>query len=300
MGDEGARSGQTLGRYRVLRTIGRGGMGTTYEAEPLTGGQRVALKELHLSRVDDWKVMELFEREARVLAALRHPSVPAYVDHFTIDAAAGPSFCLVQQLAPGVSLTDLVASGWRADEAEARRIAVAILDVLDHLHARVPPLYHRDIKPQNVIREENGKIWLVDFGAVRDVYRSTAVGGSTVAGTFGYMAPEQLRGIARPESDLYGLGATLLYVLSGQTPAEMPQSKLKADFRSRVRVSPAFAAWLDNLLEPAPEDRFRSALQALRALRDPTLVPGYRSSKRALVLGGILAALLLSVGAGAT
>src|SRR5580658_1688262 len=297
MGDEGARSGQTLGRYRVLRTIGRGGMGTTYEAEPLTGGQRVALKELHLSRVDDWKVMELFEREARVLAALRHPSVPAYVDHFTIDAAAGPTFYLVQQIAPGHSLAQLVAGGWRADEAEARRIAVAILDVLDHLHARVPPLYHRDIKPQNVIREENGKIWLVDFGAVRDVYRSTAVGGSTVAGTFGYMAPEQLHGVARPESDLYGLGATLVYALSGRAPPEMAQTKLRVDFRPHVRASRGFAAWLQKMLEPAPEDRFRSAVAARRALDDPRqMQPGGSSGRRTTVLLGFLLALTATTG----
>jgi WD40 repeat protein len=291
-------AGQVVGRYRIVRTIARGGMGVTYEGESLSGRQRVAVKELGLSRLDDWKVMDLFEREARVLALVKHPAVPAYVDHFAIEGAEGPTFYLVQQIAPGHSLAQLVAGGWRADEAEARRIAAAILDVLDHLHALVPPVYHRDIKPQNVLREDTGKVWVVDFGAVRDVYRSTQVGGSTVAGTFGYMAPEQLRGIARPESDLYGLGATLLYVLSGQTPAEMPQSKLKADFRSRVRVSPAFAAWLDKMLEPAPEDRFRSAVQALKALEDPTQMPGYRSSKRAVVLGGILAALLLSVGAG--
>jgi len=274
-------------------------MGVTYEAESLNGPERVAVKELALSRLDDWKVLELFEREARVLALVKHPAVPAYVDHFSIEHAEGPTFYLVQQIAPGYSLAQLVAGGWRADEAQAVSIAEAILDVLDHLHARVPPVYHRDIKPQNVLREDTGKVWLVDFGAVRDVYRSTQVGGSTVAGTFGYMAPEQLRGIARPESDLYGLGATLLYVLSGQAPAEMPQSKLKADFRSRIRVSPAFAAWLDKMLEPAPEERFRSAVQARRALRDPTQVPGYRSNNRALVLGGVLAALLLSVGAGA-
>ncbi len=272
-------------------------MGTTYEAEPLGGGPRLALKELHLSRVDDWKVMDLFEREARVLAALRHPSVPAYVDHFKIDDPAGPSFCLVQQLAPGASLADLVASGWRADEAEAKRIAVAILDVLDHLHARVPPVYHRDIKPQNVIREENGKIWLVDFGAVRDVYRSTAVGGSTVAGTFGYMAPEQLHGVARPESDLYGLAATLVHALSGRAPTEMSQTKLRVDFRPHVRASRGFAAWLQKMLEPAPEDRFRSAVAARRALDDPRqMQPVGSSGRRTAVLLVLLLGVMATTG----
>lgn len=288
-------SGEILGRYRLLAPIGRGGMGTTYEAEPIdapTGSPRVALKELRLARVDDWKLIELFEREARVLANVTHRAVPAYVEHFAVEEAGGRTFCLVQQLAPGRSLASLIASGWRADEAEARRIAEALLDVLDYLHARRPPVFHRDIKPLNVLREDTGKVWLVDFGAVRDVYRSTVAGGSTVAGTFGYMAPEQLHGVARPESDLYGLGATLVHVLSGQSPAELPHRKLRVDFRPRVNVSRAFATWLEKVLEPAPEDRFPTVGHALIALRSPDRPAGLRWTTAALgtLLLGLLGA----------
>jgi tetratricopeptide (TPR) repeat protein len=287
-------AGGSIGRYRIVRELGRGAWGVTYEAEPLEGGPRVALKEVSLSRLQDWKVVELFEREARVLSLLTHPAVPAYIDHFSIDQPEGPSFCLVQQLAPGRSLADLVAQGWRADEAEAKRIAAAILDILDYLHARLPPVFHRDIKPQNILREESGKVWLVDFGAVRDVYR-TAAGGSTIAGTFGYMAPEQLRGVARPESDLHGLGATLLFTLSGQSPLDMPQRKLKIDFRSRVRVSPAFSAWVEKVLEPAPEDRYASAQKALVGLRDERN-PASRIRPTTIALAAALG--ILSAGAG--
>ncbi len=277
--------GEIIGAYRVVRTLGRGGMGVTYEAERTADGLRVALKELRLSRVDDWKVLELFEREARVLANITHPCVPAYIDHFKIDGESGPAFYLVQQLAGGRSLAQRVADGWRADEAAAKRVAEKLLDVLEYLHARNPPVYHRDVKPQNVMLDDAGKVWLVDFGSVRDVYKTTA-GGSTVAGTFGYMAPEQLRGVARPESDLYGLGATLLFMLSGQSPVDLPQVKLRIDFRRRVRLSSATSAWLAKMLEPAPEDRFASARQAILALRDPTF--GARSGKRTAVLAAAL------------
>ncbi len=266
-------------------------MGVTYEGAPIDGGPRVAIKQLQLSRMDDWKVVELFEREARVLANVTHPAVPAYIEFLPADPGGDGAMYLVQQLAPGRSLADLVASGWRADEAEARRIAEGMLDVLDYLHARMPPVYHRDIKPQNVLREEGSKVWLVDFGSVRDVYRTTTVGGSSVVGTYGYMAPEQLRGVARPESDLYGLAATLIYVLTAQSPASLPQRKLRFDFRSRVRLSPGFAWWLEKMLEPAPEDRFASARQALIALRDPraSLVGPRPSRKRTAALLGALA-----------
>jgi WD40 repeat protein/Tfp pilus assembly protein PilF len=286
-----------VGRYRILRVLGQGGVGVTYEAEPLGGGPHVAIKELRLSRVEDWKVIELFEREARVLADVTHPAVPAYVDHFSLEDASGPVFYLVQELAPGRSLADLVASGWRADEGEAKRIAAVLLDVLEYLHARRPPVYHRDIKPQNVLRGEGGKVWLVDFGAVRDVYRSTTVGGSTVAGTFGYMAPEQLRGVARPESDLHGLGATLVHVLSGRSPAEMPQRKLRTEFRPHVRISAEFAVWLETMLEPAPEDRFPSAHRALVALQNPRLTSAVSTGRSRTVALGAALALVLMAGA---
>jgi serine/threonine protein kinase len=117
-GERGPRD--RVGRYRIVRTIGRGGMGITYEAQPVTSGPSVALKELRLSRLDDWKPVELFKREADVLASIRHPAVPYYVDHFTVETGEGPVFYIVQQFAPGRSLAELVASGWRADEPEAK------------------------------------------------------------------------------------------------------------------------------------------------------------------------------------
>jgi WD40 repeat protein/Tfp pilus assembly protein PilF len=282
--------GEIIGAYRVIRTLGRGGMGVTFEAERLNDGLRVALKELQLSRVDDWKVLELFEREARVLSNITHPNVPAYIDHFKIDTPDGPTFYLVQQLATGRSLAQRATDGWRADEATAKRVAEALLDVLEYLHARNPPVFHRDIKPQNVLLDELGKVWLVDFGSVRDVYKTTA-GGSTVAGTFGYMAPEQLRGVARPESDLYGLGATILFMLSGQSPGDMPQVKLRIDFERRVRLSPPMRAWLAKMLEPAPEDRFPTARRAILALRDPAIVKSRRRTP--FVLAAVLGAVLI-------
>lgn len=256
-------------RYQVLDILGRGGSGITYRAQDQFTGRQVALKELSLKGLSDWKKLELFEREARVLADLDHPGIPQYLDYFQIDTADNRFFYLAQELAEGESLATLVAQGERFAETEVRRIALEILHILQYLHGLNPPIIHRDIKPQNIIRRADGQIFLVDFGAVQTVYRDTIAFGSTVVGTYGYMAPEQFRGQAYPSTDLYGLGATLLHLLTHQHPGDLPQTRLKYDFRSYVTVSDAFGDWLEGVLEPLLEDRFASAEQAIAALTQP-------------------------------
>jgi WD40 repeat protein/Tfp pilus assembly protein PilF len=258
------------GRYRVLHVLGRGSVGTTYEAVDLRTDQRVALKQLRLWHEHDWKILELFEREARVLAGLSHPGIPRYVESFRVEeAGVPPSFYLSQQLAPGESLGAWVRRGFRATESEARIVARQVLGTLQYLQTLTPPAIHRDIKPDNLIRTSEGQIYLVDFGAVRDTYRSVMGHGSTVVGTFGYMAPEQFRGQAGPATDLYGLGATLVFLLTQRSPSDLPHEKSRIAFRKAVKLSAAFARWLDRMLAPEPENRFSSAAEALRELEHP-------------------------------
>ncbi len=261
--------GDTIGdRYRILHPIGQGGSGTTYAAEELEGGRHVAIKVLSLRQIDDWKLLELFEREAAVLATLKHRSIPQYLSFFDLDTADDRRFYLVQTLVEGRSLADLVATGWRPEEATVYDIALQVLDVLAYLQERVPPVIHRDIKPENLIRQPNGAIALVDFGAVQDVYRQTIAKGSTFVGTIGYMPPEQFQGRVVPASDLYALGATLVFLLCGQAPDQLPHLRMKLDFRSQVNISDRFATWLETMLEPLVEDRFTSAVQAFEAAID--------------------------------
>ncbi|MEM9807260.1 MAG: serine/threonine-protein kinase [Cyanobacteria bacterium P01_D01_bin.56] len=256
-------------RYRILSILGQGGSGITYGAEDIKTGHYVALKELSLKGLSDWKKLDLFEREAQVLASLDHPAIPRYLDYFQVDTAYNRYFYIVQALAPGQSLADLVIAGQRFSEADARHIAVEILQVLQYLNSLNPPIIHRDIKPQNIICSEDGHIFLVDFGAVQTVYQNTIAFGSTVVGTFGYMAPEQFRGKAYPMTDLYGLGATLLTLLTHENPGDLPQKRLRIDFRPVITLSETFATWLDGLIEPLVEERFESASVALLALTSP-------------------------------
>ncbi|MCT7960280.1 serine/threonine protein kinase [Laspinema sp. D1] len=254
-------------RYRILNLLGEGGIATTYAAEDLTLAQQVAIKVLSLRQLKDWKALELFEREGKVLSQLNHPGIPNYLDYFQVDQEGDRRFYIVQEIAPGQSLQDWVKSGWRPTELEVREIAKQLLDILVYLHQLTPPVVHRDIKPQNIIRQSDGKVFLVDFGAVQDTYRHTMTSGSTIVGTYGYMAPEQFRGQAKPPTDLYGLGATLLFLLTHKDPADFPEKRMKIDFRPYVNLTPEFAEWLENLLEPVIEDRFKSATEALALLQ---------------------------------
>ena len=180
-------------RYQILGILGEGGSGTTYRAQIAGTDRSVALKQLSLTQMDDWKAVELFEREAQILSELHHPSIPSYIDYFTIDTPTDRNFYIVQELDPGKTLSDWSESGWRYTQAEVQDIASQILEILSYLHGFTPPVIHRDLKPSNILRTEAGQISLVDFGAVRQAYHDTFMRGSTVVGTFGYMAPEQFR-----------------------------------------------------------------------------------------------------------
>ncbi len=249
--------------------MGEGGSGTTYQACIVGSETSVALKQLSLKQMDDWKSIELFDREANTLSQLNHPGIPKYIDYFTIDTPTDRHFYIAQSLAPGKTLHDWSQSGARYTEAEITDIASQILLILSYLQNLTPPVIHRDLKPSNILRTADGQISLVDFGAVRQAYHDTFLRGSTVVGTYGYMAPEQFRASAMPATDLYGLGATILNLLTHRSPAELTQSNLKIAFRDKIQVSPAFADWLERMLEPDPADRFDSATTALAALKYP-------------------------------
>jgi len=274
------QSGEIIAlKYRIIDILGQGSSGTTYKAENLLSGEKVAIKALSLHEVTDWKMLELFEREVKILSQLNHPGIPRYLEYFQVDTESDRYFYIVQQLAEGKSLAAWVESGWRTDEAGVRQIASQILEVLVYLHSQKPPVIHRDIKPQNLIRREDGQIFLVDFGAVSNTYYSTLVRGSTVVGTFGYMAPEQFRGQAVLSTDLYGLGTTILFLLTGKSPADLPSRKLKINFRSQVQVSDRFVNWLEKMLSPVIEDRFPSAAAALAVLQGQEPLSNYANQK---------------------
>jgi serine/threonine protein kinase len=279
-------------RYKILSVLGEGGTGITYSAQDQTNHQTVAIKTLSLRQAEDWKVLELFEREAQTLAQLKHPNIPTYLDYFAVENDRDRFFYIVQEQAQGKSLFQWVQEDWRCTEKEVKAIALQVLNILDYLHSFSTPVIHRDIKPHNLIRRADGQIFLVDFGSVGSTYHNTFMRGSTVVGTFGYMAPEQFRGQAVPATDFYGLGATMLFLLTRRSPAELPTQKLKVEFRSRIQISDVLADWIEKALEPSAKDRFESVDEALRGLSHKMVTP-YQIPRGLIFL--LLISLILSI-----
>lgn len=259
------------GRYRLQHKLGQNPSRQTWLAQDIqtSPAQNVVVKLLAFNPQMHWDEIKLFEREAQVLKHLNDPQIPKYHDYFSIDQHTGgdlPWFGLVQEYIPGNSLQQLLDKGKRFTQVQAQRIARQVLKILIGLHELSPPVFHRDIKPSNLILGEDEQVYLVDFGAVQD--RATAEGATfTVVGTSGYAPPEQLWGRAVPASDLYALGATLIHLLTGIAPANLPQRQMRIQFADKVTLDANFINWLEKLTEPAAERRFESARQALVALQ---------------------------------
>jgi serine/threonine protein kinase len=270
------------GRYRLGPRLGKGSQGEIHlardEKAKGTDEREVIVKRL-LPR-GSWKSFELFEREAKVLSQLRHAGVPRHVA--TIEEPPG-TFNLVMQRAPGENLRDLTARR-RLSQLELRDVLIRCLEILDYLHTRSPPVVHRDLKPSNIVRAPDGKIALVDFGGVLEAAREN--GGSTIVGTYGYMAPEQLHGQVTAATDIYALGATIVMLAGGIEPEDVPRKGLRMDLdRHLPTLDPGFRAALAAMTDPDPEkrpQRARDVVALLAKLKPPRPEGATRTESRAL------------------
>jgi serine/threonine protein kinase len=261
--------------YRVEVEHARGGFGITYRGWRERDGREVILKVLRLDRMGDWKVLELFEREGKVLRQLRHPGIPAFVDNFTVEeAGAAPDFVLVQELVRGSNLCELMRSQRALNQDEMLNWFGEILEILAYLHGLNPPVVHRDVTPKNILlRASDGRAVLVDFGSVQAILRTGQSVSSTAAGTFGYAPMEQFVGRATPASDLYGLGMTFLAVASGREPEHLPVDGARVNARAVLRRDARFDARMVELLtkmtEPDPRRRVARARERAKELSLP-------------------------------
>jgi serine/threonine protein kinase len=265
-------------RYLILRSIGQGGMGTVYLAKDQRLGNTVALKE---SLFTDARLRRAFEREARILAQVRHPALPKVIDHFE----EGDGQFLVMEFIPGDDLEVMLAQrGQPFDSEQVLQWADQLLDALDYLHTQETPILHRDIKPANLKLTPRDQIILLDFGLAKGSVGLTTSGvtSRSVLGFTPNFAPlEQIQGGGTDaRSDLYALSATLYYLLTSVIPpdalsrAAASVSEEPDPLRPAHEINPQVPLAISEVLRramshspkhrPASADEMRRSLQKAR------------------------------------
>lgn len=257
-------------RYEVIRMLGRGGFGVTFLARDmyLPGNPLCVIKQL-CPKTSDAIVLETarkrFECEAKTLAKLgSHAHIPMLLDYFTIDG----EFYLVQEYVQGATLARLVRRFGVMSEIEVKVFLHEMLHILHYIHKH--NVIHRDIKPQNIIRcEDDGRLVLIDFGAVKEtIAQSDDTGVSNFIGTVGFAPPEQFSLRSVYASDIYALGITCIYLLTGKGPLDLESDRATGEIRWRgeVQVSDSLGDILDKMVKVALEERYLSARAVLRSL----------------------------------
>lgn len=260
-------------RYQIIQVLGGGGFGETFLAEDtyLPSRRRCVIKQLKPMTHDPQMyqlIQQRFAREAAILEKLgdRSDQIPKLYAYFSENG----QFYLVQEWIQGQTITSLVEIKGLLSETAVRNILVSLLSVLDYVHTE--GIIHRDIKPDNIIlRHENGLPILIDFGAVKETIATVSdpqgkIKPSIVLGTPGFMSPEQAAGRPSYTSDLYSLGMTAVYMLTGKLPQEL-EIDLQAGhilWQQYARnVSPGLMAVLDRAIQSHPRDRYTTAKKML-------------------------------------
>ena len=271
------------GRYQIISHLGRGGFGTTFVAEDrhLPGNPQCVVKQLKPKKNSEdplalQAARRLFDREAEVLYQLgNHDRIPRLFAHFEEDG----DFYLVQELIDGNELRKELQLGQQLSEAQVIVLCIEILEILEFVHQQ--DVIHRDIKPSNLIRRrQDGKIVLIDFGAVKQigtqVIASQDQTSLTIAiGSPGYMPNEQLAGKPRFCSDIYAVGILGIQALTGLNPRQFPEDLKTSEiiWRDQVRVSPDLADILDKMVRYDFRERYQSATEVLEAFNGLTPRP---------------------------
>ncbi|WP_341524967.1 protein kinase [Nostoc sp. UHCC 0302] len=274
---------QLNNRYRVIRTLGGGGFGETFLAEDtqMPSNRRCVIKQLRPIQNNPQiyqLVQERFQREAAILEELGGATdqIPTLYAYFQTDG----QFYLVQEWVEGDTLTAKVQQVGFLSESSVREILLNLLPILEYVHNK--RIIHRDIKPDNIIlRHRDGKPVLIDFGAVREsmgtVMNSQGLPTSSIViGTPGFMPSEQAAGRPLYSSDLYSLGITAIYLLTGKQPQDLEIDSRTGEIiwhRHALSVSPTMAAVIDRAIAYHPRDRFATAREMLDALHGAASFP---------------------------
>lgn len=261
-------------RYRVIEALSSGGFGETFLAEDnqMPSGRKCVIKQLKpvIGNSKNYQlIQERFQREAAILETLgeSNSQIPKLYAYFS----ESNNFFLVQEWIRGKTIADLVEQSGPLKENAVKKILISILQTLEQVHSK--GIIHRDIKPENIIiREQDCQPVLIDFGAVKETMGVQAASNSRtqsiVIGTFGFMPPEQTAGRPLFSSDLYSLGLTAIYMLTGKNPSELEINLQTGEIdwqKYAPGISPAIITVVERSIQPTAENRYATATEMLAA-----------------------------------
>ncbi len=250
------------GRYQIIKRLGKGGFAHTYLAKNLTapGEPKCVVKQLR-PKVEHPRMLQLFKLEAAILDRFKHSQIPQRLECFEHQG----DFFLVQDFVAGDDLSKEFTIGHQWSETKVIHFLREMLAVLGYIHQQ--QAIHRDIKPANIIRRwDNGKLCLIDFGAVQDL-DSESQSPVTVVGTPGYHAPEQAEGRATFSSDIYALGMSAIQFLTGHYPQHLPRAEDgSVVWQNLAQISDRLATILAKMTEVNQIDRYQSTSTVLADL----------------------------------
>lgn len=264
------------GRYEIIRELGKGSFALTYLAKDhhIPSQPLCVVKQLHSIHKNNNSVLKLFEKEAIVLEKLgKHPQIPTLLAYF----GQNDNFYISQEYIPGNDLSTEISHGKRWSEDHVIQLLKEVLEILVFVHTHDEGVIHRDIKPKNLMRRQpDGKIFLIDFGSVKELGSIilNPQGGSTVAGSPGFMPSEQFNGKPCYASDIYAVGITAIYALTGIDPIKLEEDDYAEKIwrYSNLQVSDYLAEYLTTMIRRKADKRYPSAVEALEALK-PLLEP---------------------------
>ncbi|RCJ17040.1 serine/threonine protein kinase [Nostoc sp. ATCC 43529] len=287
------------GRYVTMKLLGRGGFGAAFLARDrrIPGMRQCVVKQFqpagNLSQTQLQQAQLMFEREAEVLAQIgnEHEQIPDLFAFFPVivnslqPGQQDQFFYLVQEYIDGQNLEEELTQQGQFSEQKVLEVLQEILKILKFVHER--GIIHRDIKPSNIMRRRDGKLFLLDFGAVKQV-ANVASGAVSSTGIYslGFAPPEQMTGgQVFPSTDLYALAVTVITLLTDKEATQLFDAYSNQwKWRGQVNVSPRLANVLDNMLLPAANQRFQSAQEVLDALNSPPLASTQINSPSATLL----------------
>ncbi len=255
--------------YKITALLTEDNQNICYEAIDLHDNKLVHLKAFFLANVEDKYLIKSLQQEVEYLKKLEHPKIPKYIDCFQGKTKQDQNkFYVVQELPVGETLQKRIQKKWHPKQEEIQKIAIQLLRIIADLQVFTPAIVHGNIKPENIIIDSENKLYLINFAILRKISKEELNNAKFY--TYSQVEKEKNTGVL--STDLYSLGQTLLFLLTGETDLHLLQSQEKKKWYQDIRIATNFAQWLEKMLEKDERKKFKSAREALDILRQNTVL----------------------------